>query len=177
MHPLYNLRLLHSKHFSCSIHIRTLILDLTLYEMYQMWGRNILSINTGWHKKKGTFEMRSGSHVQLAALRNRDLELQTNFGLLSLKRQVIMVQFLSIFFFCWISSIFVGVFKSSRFFVSPCITEYVGWRSNASDFYFGCSCFDSWPGNWLSWEFLWFPSFTPGKCGKGTWSHEESSHC
>ena len=32
---------------------------------------------TGWHKKTGTFEMRSGSHVQLAALRNRDLELQT----------------------------------------------------------------------------------------------------
>ena len=28
-------------------------------------------------QKKGTFEMRSGSHVQLAALRNRDLELQT----------------------------------------------------------------------------------------------------
>jgi len=28
-------------------------------------------------KKKGTFEMRSGSHVNLAALRNRDLELQT----------------------------------------------------------------------------------------------------
>jgi len=28
-------------------------------------------------KKTGTFEMRSGSHVQLAALRNRDLELQT----------------------------------------------------------------------------------------------------
>ena len=32
-----------------------------------------------------------------------------------------MVQFLSIFFFSWISSIFVGFFKSSRFFVSPCI--------------------------------------------------------
>ena len=61
--------------------------------------------------------MRSGSHVQLAALRNRDLELQTT----SLKRQVVMVQFLSINFFCWISSIFVRFFKSSRFFVSPCI--------------------------------------------------------
>ena len=33
-----------------------------------------------------------------------------------------MVQFLSINFFSWISSIFVGVFKSSRFFVSTCIT-------------------------------------------------------
>ena len=32
-----------------------------------------------------------------------------------------MVQFLSIIFFSWISSIFVGFFKSSRFFVSPCI--------------------------------------------------------
>ena len=32
-----------------------------------------------------------------------------------------MVQFLSIIFFPWISSIFVGVFKGSRFFVSPCI--------------------------------------------------------
>ena len=31
-----------------------------------------------------------------------------------------MVQFLSVFFFSWISSIFVGFFKSSRFFVSPC---------------------------------------------------------
>jgi hypothetical protein len=28
-------------------------------------------------KKTGTFEMRSGNHVQLAVLRNRDLELQT----------------------------------------------------------------------------------------------------
>ena len=33
-----------------------------------------------------------------------------------------MVQFLSIIFFSWISSIFVGFFKSSRFFVSPCIS-------------------------------------------------------
>ena len=32
-----------------------------------------------------------------------------------------MVQFLSINFFSWISSIFVGFFKSSRFF---CITLY-----------------------------------------------------
>ena len=31
-----------------------------------------------------------------------------------------MVQFLSIIFFSWISSIFVGVFKSSRFFVLLC---------------------------------------------------------
>ena len=32
-----------------------------------------------------------------------------------------MVQFLAINFFSWISSIFVGFFKSSRFFVSTCI--------------------------------------------------------
>ena len=38
-----------------------------------------------------------------------------------------MVQFLSINFFSWISSIFVGVFKSSRFFVSLCI---IGARCN-----------------------------------------------
>ena len=34
-----------------------------------------------------------------------------------------MVQFLSINFFSWISSIFVGVFKSFRFFVSPCTRQ------------------------------------------------------
>ena len=33
-----------------------------------------------------------------------------------------MVQFLSINFFCWISSIFVGFFKSSRFF---CVSLYI----------------------------------------------------
>ena len=33
-----------------------------------------------------------------------------------------MVQFLSIFFYSWISLIFVGIFKSSRFFVSLCIS-------------------------------------------------------
>ena len=36
-----------------------------------------------------------------------------------------MVQFLSIKFFCWISSIFVRVFKSSCFFVSPCICTFL----------------------------------------------------
>jgi len=29
--------------------------------------------HTRWHKKTGTSEMPSGSHIQLAALRNRDL--------------------------------------------------------------------------------------------------------
>ena len=36
-----------------------------------------------------------------------------------------MVQFLSIYFFPWISSIFVGFFKSSRFFG---VTLYNGYR-------------------------------------------------
>ena len=36
------------------------------------------------------------------------------------QRQFVMVQFLSINFFSLISSIFVGFFKSSRFFVLPC---------------------------------------------------------
>ena len=72
--------------------------------------------------------MYSGSHVQLAALRNRDLELQSTSGLLSLKRQVIMVNFNN--FCCWISSIFVGFFKSSRFFVSLCIYIYIYDRIN-----------------------------------------------
>jgi len=53
------------------------------------------------------------------------LSYRQPFGLLSLKRQVIMVQFLSNFF-CWISSIFVGFFKSSHFFfVSPCVTGLI----------------------------------------------------
>ena len=39
-----------------------------------------------------------------------------------------MVQFLSINFFSWNSSIFVGFFKSSRFFVSLCINSIQSWR-------------------------------------------------
>ena len=47
-----------------------------------------------------------------------------------------MVQFLSVNIFCWISSIFVGFFRSSRFFVSPCIKhglfpENGLWRTSA----------------------------------------------
>ena len=68
-------------------------------------------------QKTGNFEMRSGSNVQLAALRNRDLELQTT----SPFSNHVMIQFLSIFFFFWISSIFVGFFKSSPFF---CVSLY-----------------------------------------------------
>ena len=39
-----------------------------------------------------------------------------------------MVQFLSIIFFSWTSSIFVGFFKSSRFFVSPCTCRVLNVR-------------------------------------------------
>ena len=65
--------------------------------------------------------MRSGSHVQLAALRNRDLELQTtspfsNHG--SVERSTACFRHKNV-------SIFVGFFKSSRFFVSPCIYIYI----------------------------------------------------
>ena len=43
-----------------------------------------------------------------------------------------MVQFLSINFFSWISSIFVGFLKSPRFFVSSCIYEYCSPYSSSS---------------------------------------------
>ena len=42
---------------------------------------------------------------------------------MSLKRQVVIVQFLSINFFSWISSIFVGFFKSSRFLCHPVLRK------------------------------------------------------
>jgi hypothetical protein len=70
-------------------------------------------------QKTGTFEMRSGSHVQLAALRNRDLELQStspfsNHGSLERStaccRHKILLDFFNFF----------GPFKSSRF----CVTLY-----------------------------------------------------
>ena len=43
-----------------------------------------------------------------------------------------MVQFLSIIFFSWISWIFVGFFKSSRFFVSLCTWKYLPVRFQTS---------------------------------------------
>ena len=63
--------------------------------------------------------MRSGSHVQLAALRNRDLELQTTSPFSnhrSVERSTACFRHKNV-------SIFVGFFKSSRFFVSPCISD------------------------------------------------------
>ena len=68
-----------------------------------------------WHKKTGTFEMRSGSHVQLAALRNRDLELQTtsqvsNHG--SVARSTACFRHKNVL-------VLLG-FQKFPFFVSPC---------------------------------------------------------
>jgi hypothetical protein len=72
--------------------------------------------------------MRSGSERMHTWRRTPSTEVifkHWKCGLLSLKRQVVMVQFLSIIFFYWISSIFVGFFKSSRFFLChPVISRY-----------------------------------------------------
>ena len=73
---------------------------------------------TEWHKKTGTFEMRSGSHVQLAALRNRDLELQTtspfsNHG--SVERSTACFRHKNVL-------VLLG-FQKFPFFVSPCTNE------------------------------------------------------
>jgi hypothetical protein len=70
--------------------------------------------------------MRSGSHVQLAALQNRNLELQTtspfsNHG--SVERSTACCHHKNVLH-VWISSIFVRVFKSSLFFLSPCINIF-----------------------------------------------------
>jgi hypothetical protein len=64
--------------------------------------------------------MRSGSHVQLAALRNRDLELQTtspfsNHG--SVERWTAFCRHKTFYM--------VGFLQSFRFFVSLCITKYL----------------------------------------------------
>jgi hypothetical protein len=76
--------------------------------------------------------MRSGSHVQLATLRNRDLELQrtspfSNHG--SVERSTACCLAIK---FCWISSIFVAPFKSSRvyffIFLFFCVCQFVYWR-------------------------------------------------
>ena len=58
--------------------------------------------------------MYSWQHCGTGTLSYRQPRHFSNHGS-DLKRQVIMVQFLSINLFCWISSIFVGFFKSSCF--------------------------------------------------------------
>ena len=69
--------------------------------------------------------MYSWQHCGTGTLSYRQPRHFSNHGS-DLKRQVIMVQFLSINFFCWISSIFVGLFKSSRFFLChPVVTNFI----------------------------------------------------
>jgi hypothetical protein len=58
--------------------------------------------------------MRSGSHVQLAALRNRTLSYRQPRHLVIMdqwngEQRAVATKF------CWIASIFVGTFNSSRF--------------------------------------------------------------
>jgi hypothetical protein len=77
-------------------------------------------------QKTGTFEMRSGSHVQLAALRNRDLELQTTWPFSthgSVERSTACFRHKNVF----TKTMIVGKvgrksFKSSRFF---CVILYL----------------------------------------------------
>ena len=75
-----------------------------------------------------------------------------------------MVQFLSIFFFSCISSIFVGFFKSSRFFVSSCIiceprlTE-VQENYESDSIYFGISV-----PNWCAFHITWKQNYIHSDC-------------
>jgi len=62
--------------------------------------------------------MYSWQHCGTGTLSYRQPHHFSNHGS-DLKRQVIMVQFLSIIFFCWIYSIFGGFFKSPRFLCHP----------------------------------------------------------
>jgi len=75
---------------------------------------------TGWHKKTGTFEMPSGSHVQLAALRNRDLELQTTSPFSnheSVERSIACFRHKNVL-------VLLGFQKFPFFFVSLCMITY-----------------------------------------------------
>jgi hypothetical protein len=84
-------------------------------------------INVQGDKKTGTFEMRSGSHVQLATLRNKDLELQTTSPVSTTdqwngQQRAVAIHF---FNFCW-------GFQKFPFF---CVTLY---------FRFTLTCFGKW---------------------------------
>jgi hypothetical protein len=69
-------------------------------------------------KKTGTFEMRSGSNVQFAALRNRDLELQPCHLVImdqwNGQQRAVAIKMFYIF----------GFFKSSRFLGHPVQIAY-----------------------------------------------------
>jgi len=87
--------------------------------------RLVYGINTGWHKKRELLKcvvaaMYSWQHCRTGTL-NYVIFRHWQFGLLSLKRQVILVINGSIsvnkfFNFCW-------VFQKFPFFVSPCICQ------------------------------------------------------
>ena len=78
----------------------------------------VIFLRTGY---KGTFEMRSGSHVQLAALRNRDLELQTTLPF----SNHIMVQFLSVTFFVGFLQFLLGFSKVPVFLCLPVFNNLI----------------------------------------------------
>jgi hypothetical protein len=74
-----------------------------------------------------------------------------------------MVQFMSINYFSWISSIFVGFFKSSRFFVSLCIYNFsvvsLGgkcthgrYRNKRTEILFGWTLKTGWRGVRSGWK-------------------------
>ena len=95
-----------------------------------MHGANMKIIHwcTGWQKKRKLLKsivaaMYSWQHCRTGNLSYRQPRHFSNHGS-DLKRQVIMVQFLSIIFFI-ISSIFVGFFKSSRFLCHPVYIKFV----------------------------------------------------
>jgi hypothetical protein len=74
-------------------------------------------------QKTGTFEMRSGSNVQLAALRNRNLELQTtspfsNDG--SVERSTACCRHKNV--------LHVWIFQNFPFFGSPCTKQNLTWK-------------------------------------------------
>jgi len=100
-----------------------LLLLMVLISLVSVLNVLYFYISTEWHKRTGTFEMLSDSHVQLAALRNRDLELQTtlpssNHG--TVERSVSSHGVIGPYLYLQ-EVIFVGFFKSSRFF---CLSLY-----------------------------------------------------
>jgi len=78
--------------------------------------------HTGWHKRTGTFEMRSGSK-RMQTWRRRPStgrNFQTLIIWITVSQKASYNGSISVnTFFFWISSIFVGFFKSSRFLCHP----------------------------------------------------------
>jgi hypothetical protein len=106
--------------------------------------------------KTGTFEMRSGSHVQLAALRNRDLELQTtspfsNHG--SVERWTACCRHKNVLH-AWISSIFVGFSKVPVFFIHLIYNDKFIWLyvSTCNESSSGHLNLLLWPTSYYKWN-------------------------